>query len=103
MRAPGKRPGRVSPGPSRLVRRTRGPSLAPPCWAIFDRPLVIAAEAVPHVQLNALGRELDRPLVRQSREHGVERLVLGDPGLEGLLAAEARGDLQRLAPILAEA
>jgi hypothetical protein len=37
--------------------------------------------------------------VRQDR---LERLVLRDAGVEGLLAAEARGDLQRLAAVVAE-
>ncbi len=36
-------------------------------------------------------------------KHRVERLFLGDAGLEGFLALETGGDLQRLAAILAEA
>ena len=41
-------------------------------------------------------------LLRQPRQHRVERLLLPHPGLERLLAAEARGDLQRLAAVLAQ-
>ena len=37
------------------------------------------------------------------RQHRVERLFLGDAGLEGFLALEAGRDLQRLPAILAEA
>src|ERR1700683_1454335 len=76
---------------------SRGRSIAPRIGV-----LVIAAQAVPHVQLYALRRELRGPLSRQSRQDCIERLVLSHAGLEGLLAAEARRDLQRLAPVIAE-
>src|SRR4051812_36646464 len=63
---------------------------------------VIRSEAIPQIELDALLRELHRPLARQARQDGLQRLLLGDAGLEGLLAAEAGGDLQRLATVLAE-
>src|SRR4051794_41815845 len=63
---------------------------------------VIGSEAIPQIELDALLRELHRPLARQARQDGLQRLLLGDAGLEGLLAAEAGGDLQRLAAVLAE-
>ena len=64
--------------------------------------LVVGAQPVPEVELEALARELHRPLAREARQHGVERLLLGHAGVEGLLAAEAGRDLQRLAAVLAE-
>src|SRR5205823_6044983 len=66
-------------------------------------PLIVAAEAIPHIQLYALVRELDRALVRQAREDGGERLLLSHSGLEGLLAPEASRDLQGLTAVVAEA
>ena len=51
---------------------------------------VVGAEPVPEVELEALRRELDRALAREVRQDGLERLLLGDAGVEGLLAAEAR-------------
>src|SRR4051794_5648639 len=63
---------------------------------------VIRSEAIPQIELDALLRELHRPLARQARQDGLQRLLLGDAGLEGLLAAEAGGDLQRLAAVLTE-
>src|SRR5436305_4651350 len=64
--------------------------------------LVLGAQPVPAVQLYALGGELDRSLARQPGQHGLEGLLLGHAGLEGLLSPESGGDLQRLAPVLAE-
>ena len=64
---------------------------------------VVGAEPVPEVELEALAAraptQRSRDEVRQDR---LERLLLGDAGVERLLAAEAGGDLQRLAPVLAE-
>src|SRR4051812_39931826 len=64
--------------------------------------LVVAAEPVPEVELEALARELLRPHARQARQHRLERLLLGHAGVERLLAPEPGGDLQRLAPVLAQ-
>ena len=58
---------------------------------------------IPAVELEALGRELDAAALGEPGQHGVQRLVLRHPRLEGLLAPEARRDLQRLAPVLAQA
>ena len=63
---------------------------------------VVRAEPVPEVELDALRRELAAALARQVRQHGLQRLLLGDARVERLLAAEAGGDLQRLAPVVAE-
>ena len=63
---------------------------------------VLAAQAVPAVELEALGRELRGALIGQPGQHHVQRLVLGEPGVERVLPAEARGDLQRLAAVLAQ-
>src|SRR6478735_1965977 len=67
------------------------------------RRLVVAAEAIPEVQLEALVSQLGGTSARQVRQHRVHRLLLGDTGVERLLATEAGGDLQRLAPVFAEA
>src|SRR4051812_23891629 len=64
---------------------------------------VLAAHPVPQVQLDALPRELRRALAAEAGQHGVQRLLLGDAGVEGLLPAEPGGDLQRLALVVAEA
>ena len=65
--------------------------------------LIVGAEAVPAIELHGLRGELQQPGGREPRQHGVERLLLADPGLEGVLPLEPRGDPQRLAPVLAEA
>src|SRR5579875_899988 len=67
-----------------------------------ERPLVLDAEPVPAVQLEALPGERRTALVGEPGQDRVERLLLADAGLERLLAAEAGGDLQRLTPVLAE-
>src|SRR4051812_22560134 len=72
-------------------------------WARPDAISVLAAPAVPQGQLDALARELDRAGAAEAGQDGLQRLLLGDAGVEGLLAAEARGDLQRLALVVAEA
>src|SRR5436190_22873717 len=64
--------------------------------------LVVAAEAVPAVEVERLGRQLDQALGREPGQDGVERLLLADAGLEGLVAAEAGRDAERLAAVLAE-
>ncbi len=66
------------------------------------RDLVLAAEAVPAVELEALGRELHAAALREPREHRVERLVLAHARVERLLAAEPSGDPQRLTAVLSE-
>src|SRR3954470_11475413 len=65
--------------------------------------LVLGAQTVPEVELDALGGELHRALAGERGQHGLQGLLLGDAGVERLLAAEAGGDLQRLAPVIAEA
>src|SRR6267378_7636612 len=65
--------------------------------------LVIAAETIPQVQLDALTGELHRPLARQARQYRVQRLLLGHALLEGFLTAEARCYLQRLPSVLTQA
>ena len=60
------------------------------------------AEAVAHVQLDAALRERDGALAREVRQHDRERTLLGDAGVEGLLAVEAGRERQRLAAALAE-
>src|SRR3954447_15812585 len=65
--------------------------------------LVLGAEAVPEIELDALRGELHRALTRERGQHGLQRLLLGDAGVERLLAPEAGRDLQRLAAVLAEA
>src|SRR3954452_6527735 len=64
--------------------------------------LVLRAEAIPHVELEALGQELGRALAREPWEHALQRLLLGHAGVEGVLPAQAGGDLERLAPVLAQ-
>src|SRR5687767_1021863 len=64
--------------------------------------LVVAAAAVPDVELGRLAGELHQPWVREELEHRVERALLRDPLFERLLAAEAGGELERLAAVLAE-
>src|SRR5260370_17300830 len=63
-------------------------------------PLVLRAQPVPAVQLDALRGELDRALAREPGQDGLHRLLLGDARLERLLAAEPGGDLQRLAAVV---
>src|SRR4051812_13406905 len=64
---------------------------------------VVAAEPVPHVELQTLGGELHRALAAEARKDRLERLLLGNARVEGLLASEPRGDLQRLAAVVPEA
>src|SRR3954463_4494472 len=66
-------------------------------------PSVIGAEAVPAVELDGFRGQLDHALLGQPREDGVECLLLADAGVEGLVAAEARPDPERLAAQLAQA
>src|SRR5687767_861661 len=65
--------------------------------------LVVAAEAVPAVQLDGLPGQLHQPLVGQPRQHRVERLLLADARLERVVPLETGGDPQRLAAVLTEA
>src|SRR3954454_21561344 len=66
------------------------------------RAAVLAAQPVPAVELEALGHQLLAALLREPRQHRLERLLLLDARVERLLAAHAGGDLQRLAARLAE-
>src|ERR671917_1259385 len=65
--------------------------------------LVVATQPVPAVQLDGLAGQLHQPLVGQPRQHRVERLLLADARLEGVVPLESGGDPQRLAAVLAEA
>ena len=51
--------------------------------------LVLAAEAIPAVELERFCRELHRAILGQPRQDGVERLLLGDAVGECVIAAEA--------------
>ena len=53
--------------------------------------LVIGAQAIPAVELEAFGRELCRALAAEPRQDGLQRLLLGDAVRERVLAAQARG------------
>src|SRR5829696_3654315 len=64
--------------------------------------LIVGAEAVPAIELHRLGGELPQPGLGEPREDGVERLLLADAGVEGVLALEAGRDPKRLATVLAE-
>src|SRR5579884_3640255 len=55
-------------------------------------PSIVAAEAVPAVEFETLRRQLRAAPAGQPRQHGVQRLLLGDAGLEGVLPPEARRD-----------
>src|SRR4051794_10080152 len=66
------------------------------------RRSVIRAEPVPAVELDGFRGELPHPRLRQPRQHRVERLLLADSGIEGLVAAEARRDPKRLAAQLTQ-
>src|SRR4051812_8089111 len=83
--------------------RRQPTSAAPPSAALHLRPLVVAAQPIPQIELEALAGELGRALARQVGQDRLERLVLGDAGVEGLLAAEAGGDLQRFAAVVPQA
>ena len=64
--------------------------------------LVVAAAAVPHVELHRLAAELHQTGRREPLEHQIQRPLLRDALLEGLLAAEAGGELEGLALVVAE-
>ena len=57
---------------------------------------------VPDVELDASTRELHQARSARAGQDELERVLLGDAGVERLLAAEAGGELQRLAAVLAE-
>src|SRR5947209_20528178 len=85
-------------GPGGRMRPPAGGRMRPP----VPSSLVLCPEAVPAVQLDAFGRELHAPVLREPRQDRVERLLLADAGLECLLATEPGGDLQRLATVLTQ-
>src|ERR1700761_5305543 len=64
--------------------------------------LVVAARAVPDVELDRLDGELHQAGRGKEAEDQLQGVVLGDAGVDGLLAAEAGGELQGLAAVLAE-
>src|SRR5213592_2177631 len=51
-------------------------------------PSVLGAQPVPEIELDALGRELHRPLPAEVGQHGLERLLLRHARVERLLPAE---------------
>ena len=101
-RARAARPRRPAPGPGALSGRSASQP-ASATAASAQGVLVVGAEAVPAIQLHRLRGELPQPGRREPGQHRVERLLLADAGLEGVLALEAGGDPQRLAAVLAEA
>ncbi len=64
--------------------------------------LVVGARAVPDVELGRLAGELHQAGAREPLQDRVQGALLADALLEGLLAAEAGGELQGLAAVLAE-
>jgi pimeloyl-ACP methyl ester carboxylesterase len=64
--------------------------------------LVVRAGAVPDVEVDGLDRELHQARSGEEVEDELEGVVFGDAGVDGLLAAEAGGQLERLAAVLAE-
>jgi hypothetical protein len=66
--------------------------------------LVVAAETIPAIQLESLRRELFLTLLRQPRNDCVDDgVAAGLLACKRVISAEARCDLERLAPIVAEA
>ncbi len=65
-------------------------------------PLVIRAGAVPDVELYGLEGELHLACRGKQAENQLQCVLLGDSGVDRLLAAEAGRQLHRLAAILAE-
>src|SRR3954466_2820913 len=70
---------------------TRAPAREPTRtpYGGMPAPSVVRAETVPAIELDGLGGQLHHALLRQPGEDGVERLLLADAGVEGLVAAEA--------------
>src|SRR5215212_2202338 len=68
----------------------------------FAASSIIGAGAVPDVKLNGLDGQLHDPRRGKPFEDGLERALLGDPAVDSLLTAKARGELERLAAILSE-
>ena len=64
-----------------------------------DSRLIVAAVAVPHVELGRLSAELHHAGRREPLQHEVQGALLGDPLLEGLLSPEAGGELEGLAAV----
>src|SRR5829696_2862586 len=100
-------------GASRVVRgaataippataAARGAAASPPPPRRVRERSVLRAEPVPAVEVDALRDQLLTARARQPGEHRLERLLLGDPGIERVLAAQAGRDLERLAPVLTQ-
>src|SRR3954468_13254622 len=64
--------------------------------------LVIATGAVPDVELEGLGGELHQAWWAEEVEDQLEGVFLGDARVDRLLAAEAGGELEGLATVVAE-
>ncbi len=70
--------------------------------ALAQPALVVGAGPVPDVELDRLDGEFHQARWRQQAEDQLQGVLLGDAGVHRLLAAEARGQLHRLAAVLAE-
>src|SRR4051812_41325321 len=88
----------------RINRSAATIPFSPPIrWSIWDRS-VVGAEPVPAIQLEGLGGQFRLALCRQPRHDGVDDgVAAGLLAREGVVASEARGDLQRLAAVVAQA
>src|SRR4051812_36861810 len=64
--------------------------------------LVVGPGAVPDVELHGLEGQLHLARRGEQGEDQLEGVLLGDSGVDRLLAAEAGGELHRLAAVLAE-
>src|SRR3954447_25462151 len=64
--------------------------------------LVVATRAVPDVELQGLGGELHQAGWAEEVEDKLQGVLLGDAGVDRLLAAEAGGELEGLAAVFAE-
>src|SRR5207237_7820669 len=64
--------------------------------------LVVATRPIPHVKLQRLGGELHQARGAEQAEDELQGVLLGDAGVDRLLAAESGGELERLATVLTE-
>src|SRR4051794_17390469 len=69
----------------------------------FAAVSVVRAQSVPAVKLERFRRQLHRPVLREPWEDGLQGVLFARAGLEGLVAAEARGYAKCLAAMLAQA
>src|SRR6185437_5917694 len=64
--------------------------------------LVVGAQPVPAVELERFCRQLQRPVLGQPGEHGLQGVLFARSGFEGLVAPEAGCYPERLAAVLAQ-